>query len=473
MIEERRIRMKKDKGITLIALVITIVVLLIISTIGITTGTSTYRSVMFQKFTTEMKLMQTEINQLYQDYQKGDESILTLGKELTNSPTEIEAFAGAEVTDTQGYRYFDKETLQNLGIEEIDQAFLVNIEKRSFISYQGFEYRGIKYYTVKQLPDSLYNVEYENQNTGNIIVENVKVEAKDATSWQVVLEGIRYPGYIEKGTIQYQKSGNTYWNSVIGTSFVVEEPGIYFIKITDATGNEKIVNSKGEAYPENKIPVYAYVKDGLTLYLDAQQNTRKGQDKTSDVWEDLSGNQLDATLSNFNQTATSGWQEKNLKFDGIDDYGTILNQEKLKLKDQTIEIVIKKDRVVNNDRSIFFVKWTGYTMEFISNNTVSYGRSRSQSYLNTQEEMDLGKIYSILGSHSNSLSKIYFNNVLKNTQTVTIDSYNDENLTIGMFHNNYFLAGEIYQIRMYERELTQQERNINYSIDKIRYGIEN
>ena len=49
-----------QKGVTLISLVITIIVLLILAGIGITSGVQTIKSSKQTKFTTEMKIMQVE-----------------------------------------------------------------------------------------------------------------------------------------------------------------------------------------------------------------------------------------------------------------------------------------------------------------------------------------------------------------------------------------------------------------------------
>ena len=86
--------MEKEKGITLIALVITILVLLILATIGVTSGIQSLNYSKFTKFTTELKLMQTEVNELYDNWQEektvvtydknsysGDEIIEKLGEE--------------------------------------------------------------------------------------------------------------------------------------------------------------------------------------------------------------------------------------------------------------------------------------------------------------------------------------------------------------------------------------------------------
>ena len=67
--------MKKDiansKGVTLIALVITVIVLLILASIATYSGMDIIESSKLSTFTAEMKIMQTQVNSLYDKWKKG------------------------------------------------------------------------------------------------------------------------------------------------------------------------------------------------------------------------------------------------------------------------------------------------------------------------------------------------------------------------------------------------------------------
>lgn len=191
--------MKRDNsGITLISLVITIIILFILSSIAIYSGVGTIRSARLTKFTVELKMMQQKVNELYDSYTnnksvivngidyrgKGEyttqttndgqtqmiktkQGIQDIGKspEENFSTSELETIFSMEesgVTDKEGYKYYDAETLQALGLENMEYTFFVNVEKRSIISTVGLEYDGNIYYTLDQVPDGVYNVEYNN-----------------------------------------------------------------------------------------------------------------------------------------------------------------------------------------------------------------------------------------------------------------------------------------------------------------------
>ena len=59
-------KFKSNKGITLIALVITIVILIILASIGTYSGIQVVKSAQFTAFSTELKIMQTQVNKLYE-----------------------------------------------------------------------------------------------------------------------------------------------------------------------------------------------------------------------------------------------------------------------------------------------------------------------------------------------------------------------------------------------------------------------
>lgn len=157
---------KECKGITLIALAITISLMLILASVATVSGMQVVRHSKFLAFTTELKIMQTQVNELYEKWKVGEnvngKNILEIGQEISSSDTKAQsAFTGAEETDITGYRYYNQATIKELNIDDVEGEFLVNVKKRSIISYEGINYEGENYYTIQQVPDGLYNVKYE------------------------------------------------------------------------------------------------------------------------------------------------------------------------------------------------------------------------------------------------------------------------------------------------------------------------
>lgn len=242
---------KNNSGITLISLVITIILLLILATIGISSGISTVRSSRLTKFTTEMKIMQQKVNELYDSYTNnrtvnvaGNEytgtDICNIGNDISNvsetQRNEVFSSSGSGITDTNGYMYYNATTIENLGIDGVDGEFFVNVAKRSVISVDGCEYEGNIYYTLEQLPDGVYNVEYEPQQVeGPTFDVDYKKVGND--KYEISISNIQYEGYINKWNVKYKLENTGSWSISENLVFQVNETGKY--KIVLFNGNEQ------------------------------------------------------------------------------------------------------------------------------------------------------------------------------------------------------------------------------------------
>ena len=250
----KNLKNKKEKGITLISLVITITVLIILASIATYSGINVIKQSKLNKFTAEMKIMQTEVNNLYDRYMSGEESVLGTGKELDSEANNVFTTNASGITDSSGYRYYDRGTIESLGIKEVEEEFYVNVEKRSVISRLGIEYEGKKYYTLEQLPDGLYNVEYDNKNS-NGPEFNATIEQEDSGEIKIEVTDITYDeGYINKWEVKYKLEGEDYWRTSTEFEFNVKDFGKYKIKVVNGEieSEEKEVEIKAVAQIRTK-----------------------------------------------------------------------------------------------------------------------------------------------------------------------------------------------------------------------------
>ena len=306
----------KENGITLVALVITVIVLLILSSIATYSGLNVVRTSKFTVFTTEMKIMQTKVNEIYQKYKDGNSieidgtiyygenkksknsnsTILDIGQALDSvsiQANKVFTESASGITNKDGYKYWNNDLIKKLGIEGVDGDFFVNVEKRSIISYSGFTYEGKTYYTLSQLPSNLYNVEYEKQNE-NKPTFDTNVKRISTSKWKITISNIKYDGYIEKWYVKYKKEGQENWQTSEDMNFTVSESGKYIITIdneeisseekqqlvgvlipgsmSDLTKKDNYTDENGEkaTIPEgftiSKIPEESNVSDGLVIY---------------------------------------------------------------------------------------------------------------------------------------------------------------------------------------------------------------
>ena len=204
--------MKKEinnsKGITLITLIITVMVLAILTSVAVYSGIEVLNSSKLTRFTTEMKLIQTRVNEIYDDrdnYENKGQDASSYATQLSSIATAI----GSDFTtwgyssDISNYRYYTKEKLkEDLDIEDVEQDVLIDLYNRKIISVNGTTVDGQTYYVLEQLPNSVYNVEYED-NLSVLPKEYQALEYIQSSGTQYIDLGI-LPTMDTKVLLEYQ-----------------------------------------------------------------------------------------------------------------------------------------------------------------------------------------------------------------------------------------------------------------------------
>ncbi len=240
--------LENSRGITLIALVTTIIIIVILTSVAVYTGKDIVEKSKFTAFTTELKIMQTHVNELYQECRDGNtiqvgnteytgESIKSIGTNASAHPNAQQVFTLEEsgITDSTGYVYFNKQLIQNLNIEGVDGEYFVNIGKRSIVSCDGVKYKGKTYYTLEQIPESLYNVEYNNSNVSAPTIGSATMESVSEGKWRITVSNIQYSGYVTKWVVNYKLETDLNWSTSEDLSFIVTENGNYKVKVSNGS----------------------------------------------------------------------------------------------------------------------------------------------------------------------------------------------------------------------------------------------
>lgn len=97
--------LKESRGITMISLVVTVVVLMILASITTYSGISTARDSRYYNGIHQMKVMQAEVNSWYENKKDGDESSWNQGVLLSSSGKEtqcLQAFNSAKNNNLTG-----------------------------------------------------------------------------------------------------------------------------------------------------------------------------------------------------------------------------------------------------------------------------------------------------------------------------------------------------------------------------------
>lgn len=124
--------MKNNKGITLVALIVTIVVIAILLGVGISVGTNSLEHAKMVKFVSNMQIIQKQVD-MYTS-----EKLQTLGNEIPNieKVTNILSLC-SEITDKNisNYRYFNEEQLsETFGIDNVEDDIVVNFKTKEVVS---------------------------------------------------------------------------------------------------------------------------------------------------------------------------------------------------------------------------------------------------------------------------------------------------------------------------------------------------
>ena len=213
-----------------------------------------------------------------------------------------------------------------------------------------------------------------------------------------------------------------------------------------------------------------YVQDGLVLLLDGIRNTRSGHSTSTNVWEDLSGNNYDYTLNNIKIN------DNNIYFKGTAN-SYALRKENLSeifgntlYDDRTIEIVVKDTSdshiwICGNSSSRKAIGIYGGTLNvsIFPDNVSTFTLKSSALKVNN---------YSILHKKEGEICVYQNDEQLFKTNNLNCWNHSGEVSYIGNSSTNGTpLNGEIYSIRVYNRILTEREIKNNYEVDKIRYNI--
>jgi Tfp pilus assembly protein PilE len=230
-----------------------------------------------------------------------------------------------------------------------------------------------------------------------------------------------------------------------------------------------------------------YVKDRLDIWYDGVNNGGFGihNDNTSisrTIWQDLSGNNNNASLTNFKYTNNSGWLTSGLKFDGLSNYLILSNLNKYN-SDFTIKInsispsIITTQMLYGVNRgsaSIFFIFYraTGY---------ITIGCDVNKTLRWEIVKYDVNKNYDINIKRENNQITAIINNVVYVPDSVTNNDFismlngviSTDSFTLGAYSSTTSLLfnNKMNNFMQYSRALTTLEIQQNYDLDKIRFGI--
>lgn len=152
--------MKNQKGITLISLIITIILIIMLASIGTYTGIESFNNMRVQAFVSKMIALQEKVNVFCDQHTISEMN--TYGIEYSVASTEAQTVLSDVIVmgeagqlkswysvdnSTSNYRYFDTNAIATvIGLQDFDVGVWINPTTRNIIAIEGVEVDDVKYY---------------------------------------------------------------------------------------------------------------------------------------------------------------------------------------------------------------------------------------------------------------------------------------------------------------------------------------
>ena len=171
---------KDNKGITLVALIVTVIVMLILIGVGIFNADQAYKNGQVSKFVTQMQLIQARIDEVIGDTDfiteitaekpaitSDDISILDKAHQNHEIPYDSSIEYNSEYKNQ--FKHFTISNLdEELDLSDIDTDVLINFTTKEIVAIDGVEYKDVVYYTQYLLPQGQTLIQYNNQREEEI-----------------------------------------------------------------------------------------------------------------------------------------------------------------------------------------------------------------------------------------------------------------------------------------------------------------
>jgi len=241
---------KQDKGITLVALIVTVVVMVIIAGVSINIGTESLDATRLKGFYTQLEVVQKRVddiastNEAYLDssgntvYLKEQgvayEGLSSTQQDVLKGILESEG-ASLELT-ASNFRYFTSNQLKSiLDLSEIEYNVFIDFDNRVIIAEEGVTVNDITYHILKN------NIYFPDENTDKNVgtIESLSyVAIKYGDSYKITVIPSNAVGDLNvEGTLKYKKTTTKYWETSTNLEMIVNELTDYNIIYEDVNNN--------------------------------------------------------------------------------------------------------------------------------------------------------------------------------------------------------------------------------------------
>jgi len=260
-------KLSNNKGITLIALTITVVIMMIIVGISVNVGTDSLDSTRLQGFYTQLEIIQKRVD----DIVTTNEGYYTTNEQGTRIYVDIKSQGGSDVTSSQiaflqgilaeeeltnipasEFRYFTIADLEEqLDLSEIDSNVFIHFASRTIISEEGIKVKEKTYHILK---NNMYFVDENITKNQGTLELTYDIKNYGSNSYKITVMPNKIGDLNTHGILRYKKTTTKYWETASGLEIVINELTEYNIEYVD--NNKNIVSEIITVeLDENNLPI--------------------------------------------------------------------------------------------------------------------------------------------------------------------------------------------------------------------------
>lgn len=256
--------MKQEKGITLVALILTVVLLLIFASVSIETGSQSIENTRLEGFYMQLEIIQKRIddiaatNESYVDSTGNIVYLKEQGNDLNEEQiSSLEKILSTEniTVSTSNFRYFTIQDLENeLDLTEMEYNVYIDFNDRIVVASDGITIGDEIYYVLE---NKTYFVEEDTtKNTGTIEALNYTIMKYNQDLYKVVITPSNIIGDLDgTGYVKYKKTSTKYWETSNNNEIILEILIEYNVIYIDSNDNKIEKTIKIEEDTEGNLTV--------------------------------------------------------------------------------------------------------------------------------------------------------------------------------------------------------------------------
>ena len=295
-------------------------------------------------------------------------------------------------------------------------------------------------------------------NINEIVDETTDAGFINITERSDSISGVKFVKF-EEGNIKEDEAYEYFQNN----GKLVEENTIVFSEKAD-TLTVYIQDNAGN-FDVEYINVW-YSNDGLLLNFDARRNIGDTYSSSTTTWKDISGNNNDLKL-----VGRVTWSDYSLVLSGLEKAEVSNIAPKFVTIETTMSLTESRSRAIGSNLGLFkIINEQGYgiqisispkNMECIIIYDIGYNTYRDSFSISLTDKQYIATTY------DGKVIKMFLNgNLVKSINVSGFIDYGSD--TANLYIGN---SGYLYNLRVYDRALSDEEIKTNYNFDNTRYKI--